>query len=705
MSNGKLLIRMNSMQNKAKADTRVFIVEDDPTIHMHLEFMLKNKGYLVVGAAANSVDAIESIGITKPDLILMDVSIEGERDGIDTALIIKEQFNIPVVFITSFFDEATIARAKIATPFGYLIKPVAPKDLYVAIDISLYNHSVETQIKENEQWFYTSLSSISDGIITIDKNENVKFINEAAEKLLGLTRSVVGESLKNIYNPEHAISEMLETTDDNAFVTHVRDNVYLPQADGSRIFLEENIRPILNTKTAESLGKIIVFKDITKRLFLERKIAIRLRYEIGVSNFSKVLLSPFTSIENLSNAFRELLLSLSMTRVSYASISQIGHEIFYSIIEEVGANDSIPLSLSYSEGFIEYLNDSFLQLRNNTLLFGNLLQIPNKLQPTATLRGIKSYIIIPIFYQHSLDGYVFMEDTNQLREWPEEDLQIFRIIGDLLSTFIERNRNENLIKNHRDYLEKLVEEKTSELRGAVQLAQAANKAKSEFLASMSHELRTPLNSIIGFSKLIKLPETMNKEQEFIQYINKAGNHLLRLVNDILDISKMEAGKITIVKSNFQVFESLQNSILIMMPQVAKKNMKIIEPEMVDIVFNGDEKRIRQVFINCLSNAIKFTGEQGIIEITLRKIKDFAEVSFKDNGVGISIEHQKFIFDKFYQVGQVMYSENEGTGLGLSISKHIVEAHGGVILLESEPGKGSKFTIRLPLQVQCIQNVF
>ncbi|MBP6740548.1 MAG: GAF domain-containing sensor histidine kinase, partial [Leptospiraceae bacterium] len=318
---------------------------------------------------------------------------------------------------------------------------------------------------------------------------------------------------------------------------------------------------------------------------------------------------------------------------------------------------------------------------------------------------IKSYIIIPIFYQHSLDGYVFMEDTNQLREWPEEDLQIFRIIGDLLSTFIERNRNENLIKNHRDYLEKLVEEKTSELRGAVQLAQAANKAKSEFLASMSHELRTPLNSIIGFSKLIKLPETMNKEQEFIQYINKAGNHLLKLVNDILDISKMEAGKITIMKSNFQVFESLQNSILIMMPQAAKKNMKIIEPEMVDIVFNGDEKRIRQVFINCLSNAIKFTGEQGIIEITLRKIKDFAEVSFKDNGVGISIEHQKFIFDKFYQVGQVMYSENEGTGLGLSISKHIVEAHGGVILLESEPGKGSKFTIRLPLQVQCIQNVF
>jgi len=120
------------------------------------------------------------------------------------------------------------------------------------------------------------------------------------------------------------------------------------------------------------------------------------------------------------------------------------------------------------------------------------------------------------------------------------------------------------------------------------------------------------------------------------------------------------------------------------------------PEQTDLNLMGDEKKIRQVFINFLSNAIKFTGENGIIEINLKEINGFAEISFKDNGVGISLEHQKFIFDKFYQVGQVMYSENEGTGLGLSICKHIIENHGGVILLDSTPGKGSKFTIRLPL---------
>ncbi|HNB98238.1 MAG TPA: ATP-binding protein [Leptospiraceae bacterium] len=134
----------------------------------------------------------------------------------------------------------------------------------------------------------------------------------------------------------------------------------------------------------------------------------------------------------------------------------------------------------------------------------------------------------------------------------------------------------------------------------------------------------------------------------------------------------------------------------MKPQASKKNMTVIQPEQTDLNLMGDEKKIRQVFINFLSNAIKFTGENGIIEINLKEINGFAEISFKDNGVGISLEHQKFIFDKFYQVGQVMYSENEGTGLGLSICKHIIENHGGVILLDSTPGKGSKFTIRLPL---------
>jgi two-component system OmpR family sensor kinase len=268
----------------------------------------------------------------------------------------------------------------------------------------------------------------------------------------------------------------------------------------------------------------------------------------------------------------------------------------------------------------------------------------------------------------------------------------------LISTFIERTRNESLIKNHRDYLEKLVEEKTSELQNTVKLAQAANKAKSEFLANMSHELRTPLNSIIGFSKLIRLPAEYSKEQEFITYINTAGNHLLKLVNDILDISKMESGKMLISKTKFMLYDTLINSILIMMPQATKKNMKIIQPEKIDIEFLGDEKRLRQVFINFLSNAIKFTGDNGLIEINLKNIGEYTEISFRDTGVGISLEHQKFIFDKFYQVGQVMYSENEGTGLGLSISKHIVEMHGGVILLESEPGKGSTFTIRLPLKI-------
>ena len=687
---------MPDEQTKSNEKIKIFIVEDDPIINMHLEFMLREKGYSVAGNATNGSNAIEGIRISTPDIVLMDVSIEGEIDGIETAKIIRNEFNIPVVFITSFSDEKTIARAKIATPFGYLIKPVSPKDLYIAIDISLYNHSMERQLKESEEWFHTSLQSISDGIITVDNDENVKFINSTAEKILNLKSSMIGDLLVNVYNPVREVNTDFKPSPDYIYFAGQRDYIYLPQLDGSKIFLEETVRPIQNNKTGSFLGKIIVFKDITKKLFLERKLVIRLSYEIGISNFSKVLLSPLTSIKNFNHSLQELLSYLDMTRVTYFNFSRLEPEISFSIVEEARISNSIPSSLNIDEEFMSVIRYSMEAFKGNQLICGGQNYSLEKFHQILNSRKIKSYIFIPIFYQHSLAGFIFFEDIFQSRDWPEEDLQIFRIIGDLFSTFIERTRNENLMKNHRDYLEKLVEEKTSELQNAVKLAQAANVAKSEFLANMSHELRTPLNSIIGFSKLIRLPEEFQKEKEFITYINTAGNHLLKLVNDILDISKMESGKMVITKSKFDLYDSLKNSILIMMPQASKKNMQIVYPTQKEIFFNGDEKRIRQVFLNLISNAIKFTSDNGLIEISLTLLEHFVEISFKDNGIGISPEHQKFIFDKFYQIGQVMYSENEGTGLGLSISKHIVETHGGVILLESSPGSGSKFTVRFPL---------
>ena len=681
---------------RENANIKIFIVEDDPIIFMHLEFMLKEKGYRIVGSEANGSNAIVNIKLSEPDIILMDVSIEGDIDGIETALIIRERFGIPVVFITSFFDEKTIARAKIATPFGYLIKPVSPKDLYIAIDISLYNHSMESKIKESEEWFHTSLQSISDGIITIDNDDNIKFINETAEKLLKVKKTIFGIPLTNIYNPVREPNTVFRNSHEYISFSDQQDYIYLPQEDGSKIFLEETIRPIQNNKTENFLGKIIVFKDVTKKLILERKLVVRLNYEIGISNFSKVLLSPLTSIKNFNDSLRELISYLDMGRVTYYSFSKIDSETSFSIGEEAIINETVRSFPIIDRNFTTYIQSVISSLKTNQLIYGSWTASGDSIDSILEGRNTKSYILIPVFYQHSLAGFIFFEDTLQSRDWPEEDLQIFRIIGDLFSTFIERTRNENLIKNHRDYLEKLVEEKTSELQSAVKLAQAANVAKSEFLANMSHELRTPLNSIIGFSKLIRLPDEYKKEHEFLSYINSAGNHLLKLVNDILDISKMESGKMIIRKSKFDLYESLMNSIFILMPQATKKNMQILKPDPVECIFTGDEKRIRQVFLNLVSNAIKFTGENGIIEVRLRILDRFVEISIKDNGIGISLEHQKYIFDKFYQIGQVMYSEIEGTGLGLSISKYIVEGHGGVILLESMPGNGSQFTVRLPL---------
>lgn len=694
---------MNKVQTKEKSETKVFIVEDDPTIHMHLEFMLKTKGYQVIGSAVNSTDAIESIRTTNPDIILMDVSIEGELDGIDTALIIKEEFNKPVVFITSFFDEATIARAKIANPYGYLIKPVSPKDLYIAIDICLYNHSIESQLKENEEWFYTSLGSISDGIITIDKDDRVKFINQSAEKLLGHTNSMIGESLLNVYNPiREKINSVGASVNYHLFPSQQSDNIYLLQKDGSKIFLEETIRPIEDTRLGVTLGKIIVFKDISKRLFLEQKIVIRLRYEIGVSNFSKVLLSPFTNLATLNNSFRELLSFLNMTRVTYSSISEIGYETYYNIIEESTVNDNIPLSVGYPDEFKYYLQETLDIIRGNNLLYGNANSAPDKLKTTLSLREIKSYILIPIFYQHSLDGFVFFEDTTQVRDWPEEDLQIFRIIGDLISTFIERTRNESLIKNHRDYLEKLVEEKTSELQNTVKLAQAANKAKSEFLANMSHELRTPLNAILGYSELLQENAKTAELPIYVDYASKissSGRHLLALVTDILDVSKIEAGKMDLYIEEVSI-QNVTTEVESMIQPLLKKNNNTFTVTYADGAshLQTDHLKLKQCLINLLSNANKFTNSgtiQLIIRPELKSNQPFVEFIVKDTGIGIPKDKFDKLFKIFSQTESGTSRRYGGTGIGLYLTEKICLMLGGKVSVESEEGKGATFTITLP----------
>ncbi len=249
-------------------------------------------------------------------------------------------------------------------------------------------------------------------------------------------------------------------------------------------------------------------------------------------------------------------------------------------------------------------------------------------------------------------------------------------------------------------LENKVKQRTSQLEEAKERAEQSDKLKSAFLANMSHEIRTPMNGILGFSQLLLEAESDEELKEYVEIINKNGNHLLTLIGDIIDLSKIEAGMLTINESEFSI-----NELIDEVCKLFRNNNKIQDGRVelkvryslngADDVILSDRTRLKQVFINLLSNAIKFTN-RGLVEIGYSIHEKELLFYVKDTGVGMDEDQQEVVFDRFMQATVDHQPKYEGTGLGLAISKAFVKLFGGDIWLESTPGEGSIFTFTLPL---------
>jgi signal transduction histidine kinase len=229
--------------------------------------------------------------------------------------------------------------------------------------------------------------------------------------------------------------------------------------------------------------------------------------------------------------------------------------------------------------------------------------------------------------------------------------------------------------------------------------ETASRHKSEFLANMSHELRTPLNAVIGFSDVLSeqiFGELNAKQLEYIDDIRSSGRHLLALINDILDLSKVEAGKMQLELSEFSLQQAIESGMTMVRERAARQGVELTsDVGLDDNVIEGDERKIKQVLFNLLSNAVKFTPAGGEVAVKARVDSENVAISVRDSGVGIAKKDQERIFEAFQQAESGPDRAQEGTGLGLGLARRFVELHGGTITVESELGKGSTFTVRLP----------
>jgi signal transduction histidine kinase len=304
----------------------------------------------------------------------------------------------------------------------------------------------------------------------------------------------------------------------------------------------------------------------------------------------------------------------------------------------------------------------------------------SRLREIVLRLGYQSLMAVPLMRDdHLLGGLVVYRKTPG-----EFDASVI----DLLKTFATQSAL--AIQNARLFRE--IEEKSGELA-------AASRHKSEFLANMSHELRTPLNAIIGFSEVLSermFGEINEKQAEYLDDILESGRHLLSLINDILDLSKIEAGRMELERTDFDLPTAIENTLILVRERAHRRAITLgrTVDERLGII-RADERKVKQVLLNLLSNALKFTPERGQIDVHGRVRDGVIEISVTDTGVGIAPEDQAAVFEEFRQVGAAA-KKIEGTGLGLAISRKFIELHGGKIWVRSEIGAGSTFTFTLPM---------
>jgi signal transduction histidine kinase len=307
-------------------------------------------------------------------------------------------------------------------------------------------------------------------------------------------------------------------------------------------------------------------------------------------------------------------------------------------------------------------------------------ELPEYSRALARKAGVRAIVSAPMVREGASIGAIVLS-RRYAGAFSDKQVALLRTFADQAVIAIENVR-----------LFREIQEKSAQL-------EVANKHKSDFLANMSHELRTPLNAIIGFSEVLGeryFGELTEKQDEYVKDIHSSGKHLLSLINDILDLSKIEAGRMELDLGEFDLPAALENAMTLVKERAQRHGVALkLEAAAGLGAFTADERKFKQIMLNLLSNAVKFTPVGGSVTVSAKPNGRGVEIAVADTGVGIAAEDQEAVFEEFRQVGRDVSKKAEGTGLGLALTRRFVELHGGEIRLESAPGKGSTFTFTIP----------
>lgn len=456
--------------------------------------------------------------------------------------------------------------------------------------------------------------------------------------------------------------------------------------NGKIIWTEQRNLPIRDRD-----GQVVAMEGIARDITDRKKIEFARQKQALNERTMTEAMSIFTGNHNRDAVFEELLELLAKRQAYQAGVYLAYDErskSFKPIASRNVDTGLMPQSVSLqSNQFAELLMKKTTQIipreKAATLLAG--LNVKVLLDHSGTA-------VAPVFYQNWLQGLLLLGTDRETGPVDRAFLKRVSVQLGICLYGIKQFENLKTLSRQLAVRQKEIEKKNREL-------EQANRAKSEFLTNMSHELRTPLNSVIGFSELLErqlFGELNPRQQEYVKDIRESGEHLLALINDILDLSKIEAGSMELDLSEFDLQELLQGSLRLFREKALKKNIRLnISLDEDTGLVVADARKVKQVVFNLLANAIKFTESGGEVLLSAALEGSNVTVSVTDSGIGINESDMDKLFKEFSQVDGSLSRRHEGTGLGLALSGKLVEMHGGSIGVESKPGRGSRFYFSIP----------
>ena len=671
----------------------VLVVEDEAIVALDIRQRLEKMGFAVSATVATGRAAVEQVRTRPPALILMDIQIKGDWDGIDTACEIAKISNTPIIFLTANSDRATIERAKASGPLAYLLKPFEDRELQTTIEIALERHRLERELKASEQWLMTTLRSIGDAIIACDAQGLVTYLNPMAAKLSGWTlEEAKGRPARDILRLALNRSGHCELVDPLAEVVKSGNTINLLESaltckDGTQITVEDSAAPI-RLETGELIGAVIVFRDVTARLFTEKRLR---EAERRVQNLVETINEGIGEVDSravitfCNPAFARIL--------GQASPETVKGQSLLSFFDPQSAERIAAETEQQERGKSSRYDLSI------TLPSGDERNVQITSTPVYDERGV---------YTGTVGAMV---------------------------DITERKILEAEIQKHRHHLEELVAARTEELKRANDqlVAEYAQREKAEgerreleahlakarkmealglLAGGVAHDLNNTLGPLVGYPELLlaKLPDD-SPLRKMVEKIGHSAQDAASVIQDLLTMARRGRYEMQPVSLGDIVRDFLESPAY--MRFVGEKPTVRVEHELQERLPNilGSSAHLSKVVMNLVSNAYDAITETGSVKIRcysqrieglesgFNKIPggEYVILRVADTGCGIARDDLAKIFEPYYSKKEIGRS---GTGLGLAVVYGIVEDHGGYYDVFSEVGRGTEFVFYFPVTVQA-----